>query len=309
MTEAILEGRSLYHPISKRNMFWRRIATAFFRWPIAPADIHVFPDSTDRASELIKEGYSIWFLGTHPTKREGLELIARPLQYVKELAQLSMVMPISLHQFLKERSAIDPLSEMTGVTAAPVANEDAMEQQEFIRAILGRDVKLGEGIQQYARLIREAFVHGSGAGIAPQGGRRKTLELDQAKHRAIEFLIRKNRIKRGDKLAFLFISMGPGYNADYEKVYDKFNIFKKWNVTFLRTITLDEMYDMLDRANEILADSPVELGKVEITLDELALIILSLPMDDNYNKIPKGYQALLSSFEEFVGVMEAIREM
>jgi hypothetical protein len=218
-------------------------------------------------------------------------------------------MPISLHQFLREKKVAEPLAEKAGITMAPVVNEDAMEHKEEIARLLGREVKLGEGIQQYARLIREAFARQSGAGIAPQGGRRITLELEQAKHRAIEFLIRKNRIKRSDKLAFLFISMGPGFNADYQKIYNSLNPFKKWDITFLRTVTLDEMYDLLERSNEILADAPVEVGKYELTLDELALIILSLPMDDAYNRIPKGYQELVKAMHEFVGVLEATREM
>lgn len=94
----------------------------------------------------MKEGYSLWAIGTHPTKREVLELVIRPASLIPEMFNLPGVMAVSLHQYVEKRELIDFFGAIAAVTAAPVVNTDAMERKEEIEAKLKRDIKLSKGV-------------------------------------------------------------------------------------------------------------------------------------------------------------------
>ena len=287
-----------------------RLARRFIVWlythaRIAPAEVVNIDNSLERASELLNQGYGLWILGTHFSKREGFDMDILPAQFIPELNSRILVSPISLHQRLDHPHMIDFVSWLTAATITPVVNADAMKENNRNEAErrLKREITLGEGVRPYARLVGEATRKGGAAAIAPQAGRRTSLELSQAKAKTVEYLLALSKTERDSKLAFLFMSMSPMEKVDYEEIKDSFNLKMKYKITFA-TLTLSEIYDLLDKVNERLAISPIE-EKKQLSMDELILIILSLPISPDYNKIDPAYADLLASTIE-IDAMEAI---
>ncbi|OGK14690.1 hypothetical protein A3C98_03620 [Candidatus Roizmanbacteria bacterium RIFCSPHIGHO2_02_FULL_37_15] len=292
------------------NALARRLVVGLLNTlPIAPAEVYNVDYSLQQASDLLRNGYKLWILGTHFSKREGPELAVRPAQYIAGLTRRPIVLPISLHQYFENQISVDLLSRITAVTILPVVNDDVMREENrlLIEAKLGRSPEKGEGARHYARLVNRATSQGGIAGIAPQAGRRQSLELSQAEVKAVEYLLALNRTQEHDKLAFLFMSMIPTSKVDFGKIYQKYNLGMVYKIVFL-TLKLAKMYDLLAKMNLELTQNPIEPGKFQITLDELALIILSLPIDSDYNKINPGYAALLTSLEG-VGSLKAMTEV
>lgn len=292
---------------------WNIIARRVFVWlfnrnRVAPAEVDIIDNATEKASKLLSEGYSLWILGTHPSKREGIELIARPAHFVPDLVKHPIVMPISLHQYLEHKRLVDFLMRLTAAAIVPVVNEDTVEEanKERVEKKLKRKVKRGLGLRKYSELVKDAYHGGGIAGIAPQGGRRKKLDLSQAHLEPVKFLLDRNKIPRDGKLAFLFNSMVPLSNEDPNKIYESYNFGVNYKVTFF-TLTLAQLYDILAKMNELLALNPIEPEKSEITLDELVLIILSLPIGTDYNKINPGYGKLLASIDN-TGTVKEMKE-
>lgn len=282
-----LKGRKLVYPITLSHIVWRKLFSFLHNNLIYPAHVYFIDDAAEKASQLYRQGYNFLLLGTHPSPREASEIAARPAPYIPELFRAPITMPVTLNQYLVNQKKIDFFTEKAGVTAAPVVNRDAMEHLGLIWDFLGRDVQPGEALPQFRRLTQETFYRHGAVGIAPQGGRRTFLDLSQAKSKPIQTLHTSLRIKKDDKLALVLMAMTPLPKVNYEEIYDKDNRLP-YEIVFW-TLTLAEMYGMLDRINERLATEPVEPGKFKITLDELILIIFSLSVDPEYNKIPKGY--------------------
>ena len=301
-------------PELRQPNVWNRLARTLVigvlnTLPVAPTEVFDIDYSLVQASDLLSAGYKLWVLGTHFSKREGPELAVRPVQYIPGLLSQPIVLPISLHQYFENQRSIDLLSGITAVTVAPVVNADVMEDgnRQRVEEILGRSPENLEGVRHYARLVKKVTDKGGIPSLAPQAGRRTSLELHQADAKAIEVLMALNQIREDDKLAFLFMSMIPSGEVDFGKIYQKYNLGMVYKIVFL-TLKLAKMHDLLAKMNLELTQNPIEPGKFQITLDELALIILSLPIDSDYNKINPGYAALLTSLEG-VGSLKAMTEV
>lgn len=292
------------------NVFARSLLGGFFDRFLAPAMIDIVDDATEKASALIQEGYGLIVLGAHFSRREGFELAIRPARYIKEVLHGPIVLPISLHQYVRSQGLLDFVGRVCAYTIAPVVNDDAMERAQEIEKLIGRKVNRLDGVLDYARMVKSSLNLKGTAGMAPQAGRRATMELSQAKSRPLELLLRM--MKDNKKTAFLFMPMSPWKNgSDYHKLHDSYNFGSKYDIRLGPCLTYDEMISLLGHVNKRLAEEPVESGKNSITIDELALIILSVAEDPDYSKVDKGYglEYLMAYIDQFVDVMSAARDL
>ncbi len=302
-----IEAPMLYP--SRLNILARSLIGGFYNSFLAPADVDIVDNAPEKASKLINEGYGLIVLGAHFSRREGFELAIRPARYIKEILQGPIVLPISLHQDVHSKRLLDFVSHICAYTLAPVVNEDAMNRAQEIEALIGREIKLGDGVFHYARMVNQAIKKRGTAGMAPQAGRRDTIELSQAKSKPLELLLRM--MKDNSKTAFLFMPMSPWKSVDYSKTHNSYNFGKKYDIRIGPCLTYDEMIKMLGHINERLAAEQVEAGKYKITIDELALIILSVAEDPAYNKVDRGYglEYLMEYVDQFIDVMLAVKDL
>lgn len=101
--------------------------------------------------------------------------------------------------------------------------------------------------------------------------------------------------------------MTPFEKVDFDKILDRYNFGMRYSTTLL-TLTVSEMYELLDKMNAKLRKDPVE-GKKELTVDQLAFIILSSGVHPLYNKINRSYEEMLTSIEFWVDVTDAVNSL
>ncbi|OGK21421.1 hypothetical protein A2866_01180 [Candidatus Roizmanbacteria bacterium RIFCSPHIGHO2_01_FULL_39_8] len=258
------------------------------------ASVEVDQDNIEKTRQLAADGYGFLILGTHFSWREGFDFIVQTQRYLP-ISDKPIVMPISLHQYERQKGLLDHFSAIAGITISPVGNEDAVKY----------GYELGAGLPEYARNTREALLAGGAAGIAIQTGRRNELELGQVKKQPLRFMLSATRTKPSSSVALLFLPMTPfEENVDYKAIYEKKNLFKKYDVRFGPIFTIAEMYQLLKGINTSLRSHPIALENAdrptitEITIDELALVILSIAVDPKYNHVPKelGQEFLIEYF-------------
>ncbi len=204
-----------------------------------------------------------------------------------------VVMPISFHQYIRARKLLDRVCQIFGITIAPVVNMDTVNEGENFDPETGLELPIGTGIPVYAQLVSDVTQEGGAAGIAPQQGRRETIDLSQTKGRPIQYLLRTKGINRDAHLAFLFMPISPWDKVNFKKIKGKYNLGMIYDIRLGPVLTLEQTYQMLDNINERLAKDPIVAGDQKISkinLDMLIMTILSCAADTDYNRVPRELQ-------------------
>lgn len=279
------------------NIGFRHIFTNIYRI-IAPAKIEVYKDSLHQLETLTKDNYAVLVLGLHYSRAEGFDFITRPAEVFNYVYGLPVVMPVAFHQYADDKTKtlakllhqfnktnlrdyfdnkmkgfLQVLTRLNGVTPAAVVNSDTVEKG--LNKVPGTNIALdlGYGFPEYVRLMTQLIERQGVSGIAEQAGRRKSLEIEQAKQRTLETLlyaIAREKIKeqrriqpdsprlpieemiRQFKIAIILMPIRPMYKADYDKLYDSYGFFKKKHIQIGPVFTIDELYQVRDETNKLL---------------------------------------------------------
>jgi hypothetical protein len=276
-------------------------------------EVSVVENSISRANQLFDEGYGCLLNITHFSKLDALQMIVWPSLLSSQIFKRPLVVPMELRQSQQMHGFLVKIAPMLGITIFPIVIDDTIKyiDQQKISPFHknGKKIVLGDNVPEYLRATRQALADCAVVGMAPQMGRRSTLEplqrIDKEKLENTREPIRalvgsKNELK---KVFFLFMSMSlkgkPVYapnagifvaeesNVDYAEEKDKYST-KGYDIRLGPVVTHEEAMALAKMQN--------------ITLDEWIINMHSLQVDPRYRKT--DYDSNVVTFNNYFDMFQ-----
>jgi len=241
-----------------------REAVLFVTPVVFPDYVETIPGSLARSEQLLREGNGLVVVINHFSKRDPVNALSALMRLSPEFKNRRVLAPIAHHQHTPMRESF---TQALGVDLRPIVNHDTVAK--------GRQGKLrrGHGLRQYLDDGIDLLSQGGILLIAPQGGRRASLqERDEG---SMDLMVRRLAQQDVANVAFMFVGLGIAGEQDYNQDrVGKYNVGKLYKIVVGPTISLPEISE--------------KTAAADISVDELVYQQLGLLVPEAYRGTPEA---------------------
>lgn len=261
-TMSQVEGPPATHDGKSKHLLRRAMATKFFELVPFPNETLVRYDAIKQAEEFVKNGYSMLYLYTHGAKDDQIRFLSALWTRSTILRKLDTYTPVAWHV----RKETKFMTDMFGIKMRSIVTQDTVDKG-LNYDDNGKKIPLHYGEKDYVIEGRDELRNGGSVLVAPQQGRRNSLEWTDKK--PVEFLL--HGLDENQKVAIMFVGLGFVNEKNYDRDFTGLNPFRKFLIKIGPTITREELSQNAKKEN--------------MTMDQYVLLQLGENVPTPYNKL------------------------
>lgn len=185
----------------------------------------------------LKQGKGLVFVTPHFDRGDFIRVFEGLLTAVPRLRRRKMIVPVAAHQV--NSPGLKPLSQIADITFASIVTRDTMEKTDT----QSPQHKLGEGNREYATIASGVIKDGGAIVVAPQAGRRPSLERWEGNPiRTTDLFLRRN-----GATDFTYVILGAERRRWFDKRETNYakrrgmNLFARYDITIGSVISSNEL--------------------------------------------------------------------